>query len=197
MHRGQLVEERAALAVQLESEKASSEAKQRELDAAEEQLRAREQTLEQKDQDLRAKEVAIQTLQAEKSSQIQLAEQAAQRAIEEHTANETAHRRAAELEQAAVASELRAVRTAKISSVLIGLLAVGVFELIVRSVHPWTWLLAHPNGYGLEGCICLMILFGILGLGVKQWRNTFWVVGFFGVAFVMLQILGGAKPPSP
>jgi type IV secretory pathway TrbD component len=39
-----------------------------------------------------------------------------------------------------------------------------------------------------------MFLFGIVGLGVKQWRNTLWGVGFFGVLFVMLQILGGVNP---
>jgi hypothetical protein len=192
----QLVEERAALATLLESERAECEAMQRELDVAAEQLRAREKSLEQKDQDLRAKEKTIQSLQVENTSQMQLAEQAAQRAIKEHQEKEDAKRGASELEQAAAASDLRAVRTAKIASVLIGLLAVGIFELIIRSVHPWNWLLTHPNSYGLEGCICLMILFGILGLGVKQWRNTLWVVGLFGVAFVALQILGGAKTPS-
>lgn len=191
----QLLEERAALATQLESEKAGHEAKQRELDAAAEQIRIREESLEQKDQVLREKEKAIQSLQAENTSQTQLAEQAAQRVIKEHQETEDAKRRASDLEQAAATSELRAVRTAKVASVLVGVLAVGVFELIIRSVHPWTWLLSHPNGYGLEGCIGLMILFGIIGLGVKQWRNTLWVVGLSGVAFVALQILGGATAP--
>lgn len=193
----QLVEERAALAAQLESEKAGREAKQRELDAAAEQIRVREQSLEQKDQILREKEEAIQSLQAEKTSQTQLAEEAAQRVIKEHQEKEDAKRRATELEQTAALAEQLAVRTKKFASVLIGLLAVGLFELIIRSVHPWTWLLNHPNGYGLQGCICLMILFGILGLGVKQWRNTLWVVGFFGIVFVALQILGGSKPTGP
>jgi len=193
----QLVEERAALAAQLESEKAVREATQRELDAAAEQIRVREQSLELKDQALREKEEAIRTLQTETANQTRLAEQAAQKAIREHQEKEDAKLLASELNQTAILAEQRADRTAKTSSILIGLLAVGLFELIVRSVHPWNWLLNHPNGYGLEGCICLMILFGILGLGVKQWRNTLWVVGFFGVLFVALQILGGSKPPSP
>jgi len=193
----QLVEERAALAAQLESEKAGREAKQRELDAAAEQLRAREQSLEQKDQDLRAKEEAIQSLQAEKMSQTQLAEQAAQRVIEEHNAKETANRRAAELEQAAADAAKREVRTAKISSIVIALLVVGVFELIIRSVKPWDWLLNHPNGYGLEGCFCVILFCGIVALGVKQWRSTLLITGLFGAVLVALQIVGGNKPPSP
>jgi len=193
----QLVEERAALGAQLESEKAGHKLKQRELDAAAEQLRAREQSLEQKDQDLRAKEEAIQSLQVEKTSQTQLAEQAAQRVIEEHNAKETANRRAAELEQAAADAAKREVRTAKISSIVIALLVVGVFELIIRSVKPWDWLLNHPNGYGLEGCFCVILFCGIVALGVKQWRSTLLITGLVGAVLVVLQIVGGNKPPSP
>jgi hypothetical protein len=121
----QLIEERAALAAQLESEKAGREAKQRELDAAAEQIRVREQSLEQKDQILREKEEAIQSLQAEKTSQVELAEKAAQRVIKEHQEKEEAKRRATELEQTALLAEQRAVRITKIASVIIGLLAVG------------------------------------------------------------------------
>jgi hypothetical protein len=193
----QLVEERAALASQLEIAKTTREAKQHELDVAAEQLRAREKSIEEKEQELHRKEETIQHLQIEKTGQAQLAEEAALRALREHQEKEAAIRRATELEQQVTASEARATRVAKISSVLIALLAVGIFELIIRSLSPWAWLLNHPNGYGLEVCIGLMILFGIIGLGVKQWRSTLWVVGCFGILFVMLQILGGPKPPSP
>ena len=133
---------------------------------------------------------------AEKASQTQLAEQAAQKAVREHEEKEDAKRDVAALKAAATESEKRAVRTAKVSSIIIGGFAVGLFELIIRSVSPWHWLLNHPNGYGLEGCICFMIFFGILGLGVKQWRSTLWVVGLLGILFVTLQILGGSKPPT-
>ncbi len=163
----QLVEERAALAAQLETERAAREAKQRELDSAEEQIRAREQSLKEKEQALRQKEEAIQNLQVEKADQTRLAEEAAERAIREHQDKEDAKRHASKLERAAAASELRAIRTAKISSVLIGLLAVGIFELIIHSLYPWPWLLKHSNGYGLEGCIDLIILFWNYWSGCK------------------------------
>jgi len=80
---------------------------------------------------------------------------------------------------------------AKILSLFVGVVTVGVFELIVHVVFPWKWLLTHQNSYGLEGCIALMLFFGILGLGVKPWRKTLWVVGVLGVIFVVLQIIGG------
>jgi hypothetical protein len=52
----------------------------------------------------------------------------------------------------------------------------------------------HPNTYGLQGCISLMGLFGITGAWVKPWRKVLWVVGLFGVLFVLLQIVGGLTP---
>jgi hypothetical protein len=193
----QLVEERAAITAQLETEKAEREAKERDLAAASEVIRTREESIAQKERELRQREESIETLRTEKENQARIASEAAQKALQEHLENEKARDRAADLEQAVEDAKLRAIRTAKVASVIIGLLAVGVFELVIRSLFPWGWLLNHPNGYGLEGCIALMILFGIVGLGVKQWRNTLWVVGFSGVLFVALQILGGAKPPSP
>lgn len=191
-----LVEERAALAAQLKSERNELDAKKLELDAAAEQIRIRQQLLEGKDKDIRIKEEAIQSLNAEKTSQMQLAEQAAQRVVEEHKEREKANRRATELEQAVTNAEKSEARTAKISSILVALFAVGIFELIIRSVYPWRWLLEHPNGFGLEGCFGLTIVSGIIGIGVKQWRSPLWTIGLAGAVLVALQILGGSKPPG-
>jgi uncharacterized membrane protein YvlD (DUF360 family) len=192
----QLVEERAALAAQLESEKAGREAKQRELDAAAEQLRAREQSLEQKDQDLRAKEEAIQSLQAENASQVQMAEEAAKRVIAEHQEKEGAKRQAEALAKEVADAARREARTAKFASIFIAVLVIGIFELIIRAVVPWRWLLDHPNGYGLEGCFILILACGIIGFGVKVWRKGLWITGLVGAVLVALQIMGG-KSPTP
>jgi hypothetical protein len=190
----QLVEERAALAAQLESEKAGREAKQRELEAAAEQLRAREQSLEQKDQDLRAKEEAIQSLQAENASQVQIAEEAAKRVIAEHQEKEKAKSQAEGLVKQVAEAAKRETRNAKFASILIAFLVIGVFELIIRFVVPWRWLLNHPNGYGLEGCFILTLGCGIIGLGVKTWRKGLWITGLVGAVLVALQIMGGKIP---
>ncbi len=192
-----LVEERAALATQLESEKVEREAKQRELDITEEKLRAREQSLEQKDQDLRAKEETIQNLHAEKTSQMHLAEQAAKRMIEDHNAKEAANHRATELEQQVADATRNSIRTTKIASIVIALLLVGVFELIIHSVKPWDWLLDHPSSYGLEGCFSVIIFCSVVAIGVKQWRNTLLITGVVGAALVALQIVGGRPSANP
>jgi hypothetical protein len=193
----QLLEDRAALAEQLEREKLGRETKQRELDAAADLIRSREEVLAEKEQVIREKEDAIRQLQAQAVDQTQVVKETAEKVVREHQEKEEVKQRAKELEQAAMRADQRATRNVKIASTVIGLLAVCLFELSIRFVWPWTWLLNHPNGYGLEGAIGLMIFFGILGLGVKQWRNTFWVVGFLGLLFVVLTLVGGTKPPSP
>jgi hypothetical protein len=153
--------------------------------------------LAEKEQVIREKEDAIRQLQAQAVDQTQVVKETAEKVVREHQEKEEVKQRAKELEQAAMRADQRATRNVKIASTVIGLLAVCLFELSIRFVWPWTWLLNHPNGYGLEGAIGLMIFFGILGLGVKQWRNTFWVVGFLGLLFVVLTLVGGTKPPSP
>lgn len=194
----QLVEERAALAAQLETEKTGREAKERELDAAAEQLRAREQSLNQKDQELRAKEEVIQSLQAENASKVQSAEEAARRVIKEHQEKEEAKRQAEALTNEVRNAARRGARTAKFASIFIAILAVGIFELIIRFVVPWQWLLDHPNGYGLEGCFILTLGCGIIGLGVKTWRKELWMTGFVGAVLAALQIMGDTSPtPYP
>jgi hypothetical protein len=192
-----LLEDRAALAEQLERERLGRETKQRELEAAAELIRSREQVLVEKEQVIREKEDAIRQLQAQAVDQKQVVKETAEKVVREHQEKVEAKQRAEELEQAAIRADQRATWNTKIASVVIGLLAVCLYELVICFVWPWTWLLNHPNGYGLEGAIGLMIFFGILGLGVKQWRNTFWVVGFMGLVFVALALLGGAKLPSP
>lgn len=191
----QLVEERAALAAQLESEKTAHALKTRELDAAAEQIRLREQSLEQKDLVLADREDAIRSLQAETAIQAQLADSADRRAARERQEKEDAERRVAKLESDAALANQRAVRTTKVASFSFGLLAVALFEFLIRSVWPWEWLTSHSNRYGLEGCFNLMIIFGILGLGVKEWRNTLWVAGFLGLIFVVLSLIGGSSQP--
>ena len=80
---------------------------------------------------------------------------------------------------------------AKIASVIVAILVCVIFELVVNNVWKWDWLLHHPNSYGLQGCLCLMVSFGIVGLFVRRWRKALWVTGGSGVLFVVLQMLGG------
>ena len=190
----QLVEERAAMIAQLEREKAARAAKEGALRAADQVIHERERSLAEQQDALQARERAIERLEADAARLKQISEQTAQRVVEEHEQKQEERKKAEALAAVAEAVQKQALRTAKVFSVLLALFAIAFFEIATRVVWPWTWLLTHQNSYGLDGCIDLMLLFGILGLGVKPWRKTLWLVGFFGLLFVLLQMIGGPKP---
>ena len=87
-------------------------------------------------------------------------------------------------------AENRALQTSKIASIIVAILISLMFELIVHNVWRWDWLLNHPNSYGLQGCICLVVSSCILGIWVKPWRKALWGV-LIGAFLVAMQILGG------
>jgi cation transport ATPase len=89
-----------------------------------------------------------------------------------------------------IKAENQALRTAKTSSIIMAFLISLAFEFVIHTVWQWNWLLNHPNSYGLQGCICLMVSSSILGLWVKPWRKALWGV-LLGALLVAMQILGG------
>lgn len=192
-----LLEETAALAAQLERERLEAGAKQRDLELSAEVIASREKALADSEQALNEKAAEIERLQVEKADQTKIATNAAQNVIREHQEAQAATALAEQLQNDLAGARRTADRTAKIASFLIGALVIGLFEIIIRSVSPWTWLLNHQNGFGIEGCIILIMFLGVLGIGVKQWRNTLFVVGCLGALLVLLQIVGGNKPPLP
>jgi membrane-associated HD superfamily phosphohydrolase len=193
-----LMEERAALERQLEQEKSEKEAKQQELTQTSKVLREREDLLNDREQALNEKERTIQRLETGKIEQGRTIQETTEQMERIQREKQDAERRADVLQHGADAAARSHLRTMKIASIVTGSLLAAVFFLFIHYVHPWHWLLDHPNGYGLQGCLGFMIFFGTLGAWVKPWRKTFWMVGVLGVLFVFLQILGGPmSPPSP
>lgn len=87
--------------------------------------------------------------------------------------------------------ENKTLRREKVTSIIIAIL-ISLFSMhTIHNIYPWNWLLNHPNSYGLQGCIFLMLSFGIIGLWVKPWRKALWVTGISGLIFVVLQLIGG------
>lgn len=188
-----LLEERATMERQIESLKDDKESVQQELErlkqeAATEAIKAQGLLKEKKkeadelvaskgDAEAQAKEMR------EKVSAIEAA-----RILAENVARQEADRRRE--------AEKQALHTAKVASIIVALLVSLIFEVVIHSIWRWDWLLRHPNSYGLQGSLCLMASFGIVGLWVRPWRRALWGVGLFGVLFGALQILGGpAKNP--
>ena len=189
-----LVEEKAALAAQLEREKAERLTKERELKAAADLLNTREQSLAEQQRVLSEKEQVIKQLEARAGETSNEAREAALQVLKEHEERKEAERMVAELTNAADIAKERALKTAKFASVVVGLLIVSLLELGLHFVWPCRWLIEHPNGYGLQACFGFMIFFGIVGAWVQPWRKFCWAGACLGLLLVAFQILGGKAP---
>jgi ABC-type multidrug transport system fused ATPase/permease subunit len=173
-----LLEERAALAKQVETLRSDKERTEKELT---EQKQAAAGEAAKAQETVRAKEKEVETLAASYKN----AEAKAQDALAKSTETKNA------ADKATAEVEARALRTAKITSIVVAILAAAVFELVIHGVWRWDWLLRHPNSYSLQACLCAVVAIGIVGLWVKPWEKWLWAIGFPGVAFVLLSLLGG------
>jgi CHASE3 domain sensor protein len=183
-----LLEDRAALAKQVETLRTDKERAEKDLEqqrqmAAMEVTKAREV--------IQAKEREKETLAASHRDAKAKAKDASAKLAEIETAKNTAEKKAHQEAERRRKGEARALRTVKIASIIVAILVAIVFGLTINSVWKWDWLLRHPNSYGLQGCLYLMVAFGIVGLWVKPWRNVLWLTGILGLLFVILQLLGG------
>lgn len=187
-----LMEEKAYLAKQLSEEKQLREKRELDLSTAELTIKQKEQALIEQEKSLQEKEAALHMLAQQKEEDSLKVRETAEQVYKEQKDREDAETRNNQLLDENTTIQKRMLLHAKITSVIIGVLVVVLFEIVVNSVIKWNWLLLHQNSYGLQGCISLMAFFGITGAWVKQWRKVLWIVGLFGVIFVFLQILGGA-----
>lgn len=185
-----LLEERAALAKQLETLRKDKERAEKDLVLQvqmEEKKAAKAQEAIQT-QEREAEALASSHREAEARANYAYVQLANMTTAKE--AAEAATRQEAEQRQEA---EARALRMTKITSIIVAVLAAIVFELAINVVWKWEWLLQRPNSYGLQGCLCLMIAFGIVGWWVKTWRKALWISGILGLVFATLQLLGGPE----
>jgi hypothetical protein len=83
-------------------------------------------------------------------------------------------------------------QTAKriIAAIVISLIVIVLFELLVYRV-PIGWLKNHPNSYGLQGGIVLLILSSIFALFKPAWRKWYWKTALLALVVLILSLLGG------
>lgn len=189
-----LVEETAALKEQLSREKAEREERERKLELATNSLIDKERTLAEREAALHNKDAEMTELRQESQRANKQVEQIA---AEIQRQKEERERTAAELQtlqQEKGVAEQRARRATQFMGIVLGILGVIAFEILVNVFLQWDWLLKHPNSYGLQTCISLMLFTGIVGGLVRPWRKFLLVTIGTGVFFVLLQILGG--PPA-
>jgi hypothetical protein len=173
-----LLEERAALAKQVEASRTEKERVEKEL-AEHKEVSAAE--VAKAYQELQEKDREVESLAASHGGELAYL----------RAAKDTADSVAGQERKRRLELEALALRTSKIASIIVAVLLAATFELVTHSVWKWQWLLNHPQSYGLQGCLCLMVAFGVVGTWVKPWRKALWVTGLIGVVFVLLQLLGG------
>lgn len=205
---------RDALVEEMKSQLASEKEKAREAEEkanskateAERHGQAKEQALSEKSElekriEKLEEEHRLALIQAKKEADEhkRAAEQHKKTAEEERDAKDQARKAADEKDRLARGKDGQAQKTAKIASVITGIMAVALFELVLHYVKPCRWLIEHPNAYGLQVGISLMLLTSIVGVWVKSWRNWCWGVAVVGLLFAVVPLLGGPQqlPPKP
>lgn len=169
-----LLEERTALSMQVEGLKADKERVEKEKEI---QKKEAEEEAAKANDEIRARREELAKSEASRKSAEKEAEGAASELSRAKTDKTDAER--------------RALRSDVIASILVSIGSFAIFEYVIRTVWKWQWLLGHSNSYSLQGCLFFMLAFSIVGLWVKPWRKILWTVGFLGVLFVVLQLLGG------
>jgi hypothetical protein len=75
---------------------------------------------------------------------------------------------------------------------ILGVASIGIFEWLIYYL-PWTWLISHPNSYGLQGSIDLLILSIFLFTFIPKWRKSVVLPLIISIVGIVFTLLGGPK----
>ena len=194
----ELMEEKAAAVAQFEFERQQREEAERQLLQKSESLLRKESelaekqlSLEEQRKTLLDKEKTIQEMEEDGKRKEQQMRDVAMQVVKEQNEKEIAESERREMLEQKEKAERQTLKSKKIASVIVGVLLAAFFEVLIHYVFRWEWLLLHTNSYGLQGCIIVFIISGVMGLWVKPWRNALWITSVAGALFVALQLLGG------
>ncbi|TRO82577.1 hypothetical protein [Trichloromonas acetexigens] len=181
-----LIEEKAALAKQLEEEKSRRERETQAREQQKEKFIEEQHILGSRLDEIKGDlEVAMRAAAEHRVA----ADEAARRAQEaQRLANEAA------LEANRLNSDIQGVQTVAqkmsiVAGFALGALLIFIFEGLSHMV-PWAWLVNHKNTLPLQIGISLMLLFMTLGITVKPWRKWCYGVACFGFFLTVLPLMG-------
>ena len=131
------------------------------------------------------------------SHQAALTELKTRLADEEREYEQVAAQRLAKAEQCIETEKAKArYATSTVYAAGTSIVLLLCFELAVHLL-PWTWLVTHPNSYGLQLAVDAILVCGTIGLFFPNHRKLWW----FGAAcafFVGIsQIVGGPSSTNP
>lgn len=79
-----------------------------------------------------------------------------------------------------------------IKSLIVGAICILVFELFVYLL-PWIWLITHPNSYGLQLAIDVLLLLSAFTFFIVKWRKYLLRSMLIPVFGFLLALLNGSK----
>lgn len=195
-----LLEENAALAKLLESTRAEKEVKEKQLEQERSESQKAKTKAEQIELLLRQKEKELASLKkqaghqdsVETKQQKEQAEQSLDIARREIQAREEAEKRA----EQEVLLRQKAERNARIyaatAAYTLSFILIIAFEVLIRWLN-WSWLIQHPNSYGLQIAFDSLLILSIVGFFHPHWRKFCWGFGAFAIVGILFQLLGGPK----
>lgn len=184
-----LIEEKAALARQLEQEKGETrekEEKARKLLEQAETLREEKETLKAQLDIAKAETSALRRSVDEKQGEIEKARVAAVQAeYEKNTMNEKTQKLTTEQ----FILERRALLDAGIAAFSLSGFLAFLFEWFVHYL-PWPWLVNHPNSLALRVSFMALIASITTGFFIRKWRTYIWGTGVIPIAIGIFKLLG-------
>lgn len=77
-------------------------------------------------------------------------------------------------------------------AIIVGVVLIGVFEWLIYNI-PWAWFITHPNSYGLQGSVDLLILSISFLIFTPKWRKSIMFPLIISIVGILLTLLGGPK----
>jgi hypothetical protein len=165
-----------------------SEARQRSIQAEEALEREKSAVLEQ-----------AQRAEAEASSRAEAEKRAIEAEAEAINFQARLQQLEQQAEQDAVERQQRqyrlAVRNESLKGITLGIVTSILIELTVRQLS-FTWLLQHPNSYGIRLGTYGMLTAIMIGIFRKPWRSYCWGTAALAMVVTLIQLLGGPRRDS-
>jgi len=186
-----LLEEKAAMAKQLEKEKKARAGMEK---AAAEKEKAATEKL----QALARKRDELQKDLSQKESEVQMAKADAEKYQEEHKKSVEQLNEIQERVKAETTARTKAEQekdNQKFTYQLIAAIAISVLLVVLFEgwlhLYKWSWLWKHPNSIGLEVGFDLLIVCLIFGVFVSRGKKWFFVAALVPTILMVIPLLGG------
>lgn len=184
-----LIEEAAALAQQVARERQQREAHERELADRAEKLATVTQQVERTTQEAMSSGKALAEADEEKRRREEEVRRLGDELRTERTLKDATVAELAGAKQGQDRAEHRARNLERGLAVSLAIGITLVLEWYFNSGNPWKWLMGHPHSIGLQFGGSGVVMFAVVGIFVKSWRNWCFGTAVLGLACVVISLM--------